>query len=213
MISFLKKLKNIKPNKGMTYVELIVVLSIFSTMTSVILFNYKTFQDKVDIKVLANDIALKIVEAQKSALSGKLPQRAYNPDWKPSYGVYFDLTSPDNQKKFTYFADLVQDQTYAASCPPLLNTDECLDEIKITKNNYISSFTFFYNNGPSVDTAADGDFDDDLSIIFTRPSSEAVIKSINASTASLSYVQINISSDSNITAKIKVYPSGRIQIN
>ena len=58
----------------MTYVELIVVLSIFSVMTSVVLFNYNEFQAKIDIKVLANDIALKIVEAQKSALSGKLPQ-------------------------------------------------------------------------------------------------------------------------------------------
>ena len=66
------KLKIGNYNRGMTYVELIVVLSIFSIMTSVVLFNYGAFQAKVDIKNLASDIALKIVEAQKSALSGKL---------------------------------------------------------------------------------------------------------------------------------------------
>ena len=65
MISFSKNFKVNKLNKGMTYVELIVVLSIFSIMTSIVLFNYNEFQAKVDIKVLANDIVLNIVEAQK----------------------------------------------------------------------------------------------------------------------------------------------------
>lgn len=218
MISYLKNLKISKLNKGMTYVELIVVLSIFSAMTSVVLFNYRSFQDKVDIKVLANDIALKIVEAQKSALSGKLSLRTHGgiSDWKPSYGVYFDLSAPDSKKEFIYFTDSDQDKYYnaATSCPGQDGTvDECIDKISITKNNYITSFTFFYEDESFLDTAADGDSDDNLSITFTRPRSDAVIKSTNVSTASLSYVQINISSASGVTAKIKVYSSGRIQIN
>ena len=84
----IKKIRNSKfvirnCQKGMTYVELIVVLSIFSAMTSVVLFNYGEFQAKVDIKNLASDIALKIVEAQKSSLSGKLPE-SFPVNWKPS---------------------------------------------------------------------------------------------------------------------------------
>ena len=50
----------IKTNRGMTYVELIVVLSIFAVLSSVAIFNYGSFQDKVDIKNLGSDIALKI---------------------------------------------------------------------------------------------------------------------------------------------------------
>ena len=53
--------KKIKGNRGMTYVELIVVLGIFAVMLSISMFNYKRFQGKVDIKNLANDIALKLV--------------------------------------------------------------------------------------------------------------------------------------------------------
>ncbi|WP_146755300.1 type II secretion system protein, partial [Shigella flexneri] len=59
--------------RGMTYVELIVVLSIFATISSVVIFNYGAFQDRIDIKNLSSDIGLKIVEAQKSSLSGQLP--------------------------------------------------------------------------------------------------------------------------------------------
>ena len=48
--------KKIKKNAGMTYVELIVVLSIFAVLSSVAVFNYSEFQTKVDIKNLANDL-------------------------------------------------------------------------------------------------------------------------------------------------------------
>src|SRR3989344_4561547 len=98
----IKKIRNY--NAGMTYVELIVVLSIFSVMTSIALFDYNKFQAKVDIKVLANDIALKIVEAQKSAMSGKIPIQNISSTWKPSYGIYFDLA---DGKNFIYFANTI----------------------------------------------------------------------------------------------------------
>ena len=93
MISFLKNLKaktyNLKANAGMTYVELIVVLSIFAIMSGVVLFNYGTFQARVQIKNYANDIAMQIVQAQKDAMGGKMPANGSFPSGKPSYGVYF----------------------------------------------------------------------------------------------------------------------------
>src|SRR3989344_2489263 len=104
----MKKLIKIQKNKGMSYVELIVVLSIFSAMSSVVLFNYGEFQAKIDIKNLASDIALKVVEAQKSSLPGKLPplaQQVLIPSpsaWKPSYGLYMDQAADD--KSFIYFS-------------------------------------------------------------------------------------------------------------
>lgn len=112
-----KRLFNSKSKqRGMTYVELIVVMSIFSVMTSIVFFNYREFEDKVEIKSLTNDIALQIVKAQKESLSGKMPpekQLKYLAecgetckDWKPSYGIYFNL--PKNDKAFSYFADYVK---------------------------------------------------------------------------------------------------------
>lgn len=196
---------------GMTYVELIVVLSIFSVLSSVAIFNYGDFQARVDIKNLASDIALKIVEAQKSSLSGQLPpllqQSQISSTWKPSYGLYLDRVA-DN-KSFTYFTDLnPQNSLYnSSSCP---GAGECLDKITITKGNYIDRIDRCSNIACSPATA----MNNPLSITFKRPDSKAVFYSngILALTGS-EYVQITIKSPRLNTAKIKIYPSGRIQVN
>jgi len=191
----------------MTYVELIVVLSIFSVMTSIVLFNYNGFQAKVDIKVLANEIALKIVEAQKSAIGGKLPISlpTVSP-WRPSYGLYFDSSSSNN-KDFVYFTDLDQSGDYSdASFCSFPGTGECLDKPHITKNNYISKLDSYLGSTPTPITTP-------LSITFTRPGSDAIFKSNGLKLTGFNYIQITITSPSSITARVKIYPSGRIQIN
>ena len=188
--------------KGMTYVELIVVLSIFSIMTSIILFNYGKFQTNVDIKILANDIASKIIEAQKSSISGQLNLSA-SLNWKPSYGIYFDTSSVDNKKIFTYFADFNQNSLYdTSSCS---GTGECLDQITITKGNFISEIRINGTGCPATVT--------NLNVIFKRPDSSAIITSDPVLSCSISYVQVTVSSPDLTAARIKIYPSGRIQIN
>jgi len=206
--------------KGMTYTELIVVLSIFSIMTSIVMFNYKSFQDKVDIKVLANDIALKIVEAQKSALSGKLPVQFFDSSWSPSYGIYFNtagtVQSADS-KHFIYFTNTQNSSFYnfddiSCSLPPTVGgSGECLDWIEIKKGNSISRLDIFYQDGTS--TVAPAIPPNDLTITFTRPNSGPTLKSTAPFTSTVSYVQVTVSSTSGITARIKIYASGRIQIN
>jgi prepilin-type N-terminal cleavage/methylation domain-containing protein len=201
--------KKIQMNKGMSYVELIVVLSIFSVLSSIAIFNYGTFQDKVDIKNLASDVALKIVEAQRSSLSGLFPPLAQpqNPaTWKPSYGIYFDM-SENNNNSFIYFTDLDY------STPPQNGffddsdcVGECLDKIVITKGNSIFGLDVFYKGG-ATDSLSD------LTITFSRPNSGAIISSSGISDPSVSYVQITVVSPSESKALIKVYPSGRVQIN
>jgi prepilin-type N-terminal cleavage/methylation domain-containing protein len=198
-MSIFKKGNN---QKGMSYVELIVVLSIFSILSGVVIYNYGKFQSKVDIKNLASDIALKIVEAQKSSLSGKLPQMEISSDWKPSYGVYFSLLDKDGDKSFIYFTDINQDNLFdGADC-----TGECLEKTSITKNNTISSLDVFYEDAKSTPLT-------DLAITFSRPSSSAVVTSSTSFDTPFSYVQITITSPNSPTAQIKVYPSGRIQVN
>ena len=103
----IKFFKNYKRNQGMTYVELIVVLSIFASLSTVVMFNYNEFQERIDIKNLSSDIALKVVEAQKSSISGRLPpsQPVGGQNWKPSYGVY--LNPATDNEFFYYFTDIV----------------------------------------------------------------------------------------------------------
>ena len=211
--------KNQRPTcrqAGMTYVELIVVLSIFSVLSAIVLFNYGTFQSKVDIKSLASDIAIKIVEAQKASLSGKLPPAGYTPTtvpasaWKPAYGVYFNsLTTVDGgdgiylNKKFIYFTDLNNSGLLdgSTSCG-----GECLEKTTITKGNYISGIVEVIGGVPSSI--------DNLTATFSRINSGVIMSSSSVALPSnVSYVQINIASPAGATAIITLYPSGRVQVN
>jgi prepilin-type N-terminal cleavage/methylation domain-containing protein len=207
MIYFLKKLKSNKLNKGMTYVELIVVLSIFAMISSVVMFNYGDFQSKVDMKNLASDVALEIAEAQRASLSGVMPAgKTVDSMWKPSFGVRFSLLEKGGEKNFKYFVDLDNNSEYDG-----LDCDgraECLKMIEMTKNNFISSIEFFYE-GSSTPTLVE-----DVTITFLRPSSGAVFKTSDPKIdyGAVSYFKITIDSGKKISSAIKVYASGRIQV-
>ncbi|MFA5750990.1 MAG: type II secretion system protein [Candidatus Paceibacterota bacterium] len=210
MSFYSKKKKNICFQKGMTYVELIVVLSIFGAITSVVLFSYGDFQEKVDIRNLGNQIALKIVEAQKKAVVGQGTVQSVASSWKPSYGVAFSMAGDHglNNKSFAYFADLDNDKSFNdTSCvlPVTSESGECLDKIEITKGNIIQEMNIFYQD-ESYETVPN------LSVIFTRPDSGAIITGGSYTESPLTYVRITISSPNNILDFIKVYPSGRIEL-
>lgn len=178
-------------NKGMSYVELIVAISIFGIMSSVVLFNFRTFEDRVEIKNLGNEVGLKIVQAQKDSSSGKLGGNTFSD--KPSYGIYFDKSTVDKSKTFIYFADINNNSLYDGE-------DSILDTINITRGNYIS------------DLLAGGS-SSKLSVVFTRSTSGVTFSTDGASILGVSNVSIVLSSISGSTSTIKVYSSGRIQIN
>ncbi len=226
--------KKNKKNRGMSYVELIVVLSIFSIMSSIVLFNYRDFQSQVEIKSLANNIALKITQAQKEAMSGKTTTVGSGDSWQPSYGLFFGKNSPKN---FIYFADL---DNSALSSEYAYNTNssacdgyECLDTINLNNNYNISNLRVYCNNadvsgsvdvvpGPvGISTVSDtvggsavskGGAVDSMSVTFTRPDSKAYIQSNPDAGCLITSAIISLSSG-NSTSNVKIYSSGRIQIN
>ena len=192
----------------MSYVELIVVLSIFAAMSGIAIFNYGGFQDKVDIKNMAADIASKIVEAQRSALAGQWPPvdpTLISSGWKPSYGVHFFEPNIDN-KNFIYFVDLDNNNNQYTGDPDC--SDECLNIIKISKNNKISALERCSNEDPGSCVS----ISDSLSITFQRPDSGATF--VPDLPATDNYVKITISNDSeSVSSYIKIYPSGRMQVD
>ena len=191
-------------NKGMTYIELIVVFSIFSTLAAVVLFNYGAFQGRIDIKNLSNDLGLRIVQAQKYAMSGVMPNRSgLSSSWRPSYGMYMNLTT-DN-KSFIYFTDI--NQNGKADDTVCAGSGECLEKVLITKSNYISSVKVYYSGNPTPTSI------NDLSVTFIRPSSTASFASSVSLNSGISYVEITVSSPKAYTGIIKIYPSGKIDIN
>lgn len=198
-----------KYSRGMTYIELIVVLSIFATMSSIVMFNYGSFQAKIDIKNLASDIALKIIQAQKYSVSGKLPSAAQQiiiegmaggiNSWKPSYGLNFKTT---DSKIFIYFTDINTDRVYNSA------DGELIEAISINKGNSITRLEVFDVSNISCSTP------NEINITFERPNSGAIISPIfSVSGCVTSYVDITVSSASgSATSKIRVYTSGRIEI-
>ena len=212
---FKKKLKKLKTrnyklatNAGMTYVELIVVLSIFGIMSSMSMFNYRDFQVKVDIRNLASDIAMQIVQAQKDAMAGKLSING-SFDFKPAYGVHFTKynQSQTDPSEFTYFADFDNSDIYDGSsvnCPGPGN--ECINVIQITKRNYIKSLNVIGSGDACSGTNLNA-----IDIVFQRPNSDARISADNCS-GFFSKVVISVMSPQGIGADIEVFPSGRIQI-
>ncbi len=211
MLNLIKKIQknkhHLEYNRGMTYVELIVVMSIFAVMSSVVIFNYGAFQGRVDVTNLANDIALKVVEAQRTALSGKLPPVAQQAlitsplTWKPSYGIYLAMSSKQN---IFYFSDVNSDKIFED--PSCVGVSECLDKITITRGDSISGLNVFYQGDPAPHALSD------VTLVFTRPNSGPSITSSTPLSGIIYYVQINITSPQNLKSSINVYASGRVDI-
>jgi len=138
------------------------------------------------------------------SLSGQLPpQPQYglivSPlTWKPSYGVSFDLTSPT---QFVYFVDLNNLSGYEAG-------SESLNTINITKGNLISQI----EKCTGVDCPS-GVSIGPLSVTFKRPDSRAVFHSNGTEVSGFDYIRITIASPKEVISFIKIYPSGRIQVN
>ena len=207
-------------SRGMTYVELIVVLSIFAIISAISFYNYGAFQANVDIKNLASDIALQIVQAQKASLNGLQDSRVTDLSWKPSYGVYFNiLEDPDSDRisfntKFNYFVDFSpQDGFFTDTTCSSIN-GECLNKIKITKDNFVSGIETCSVPGSACISGA-GRRIEDIAITFKRPDSGAIFYS-NGSLLSVTgsnFIKISIESPSGMMSFIRIYPSGRIQVN
>ncbi len=205
--------RKLQMNKGMTYVELIVVLSIAGLVAGVSLFNYKEFQERVDMKNLANDIALKITEAQKNSISGKLPLTGTPyPTWKPSYGVFFSFDEPEGNKNFYLFTDLDQNKAMPlediGACPQ----NECLAKITLSNKYYINKIWAITQSESYHDIY-------NLNISFTRPNSGAIFTNKDPAFyndiigETVLYFNIELmSADGSTSSNIRIYPSGRIEI-
>jgi len=203
--------KKIKKNRGMTYVELIVVLSIFAIMSAVSMFNYRGFQAKIDIKNLATDIAMQIVGAQKDAMAGRLPPTGSpSLNWKPAYGIHFDISNNVSNKRFIYFADLNDTKIYQEAFNSIVDCSGdpfCVDKINITKGNYVLSLQVVGSNSCNSTSKVD--------VVFKRPDSSAILSADGINCGTFSKVVISISSaapDNLAKVNINLYQSGRIEI-
>lgn len=210
--------------KGFTLIEVAFVITIFAIMASIVLFKFKDFGHATALENLAQDIALRIVGAQKASVSGVLTPGLSGLDEStaPSYGVYLTSGLPTDPaaKEFTYFADQDHNGFYGAlgSCPstPLVG-NECLSVTSITTGDYISDICYQYPLGgdPAHVSCTRGG---SAHISFKRPLHDARILGCTSSgtcaspiAADVAYVELSSGSDPSLKETIVITALGEIR--
>jgi prepilin-type N-terminal cleavage/methylation domain-containing protein len=176
-------------SRGLTSLELIVVLAIFAILSSITIFNYSAFSNGVHLQNTTQEVALRIQQSQTEAISGRYPHFA-DPSqyiyagWKPAYGTYFSTGAPH---RFAYFFDQNDENAtnsvvydglmtgYPANSsvadavltdPPQVacgtGNNECLDVVTIQTGEAIIGLCI-------DDITVPGSCHDNLSIVFQRP--------------------------------------------
>lgn len=217
--------------KGFTLIELLVVLAIISIMSAIVLFNYRSFGDRVMVSNLAYDIAQSIREMQNYGLSAKggfANSGCNSSGYGCSVGVRFggsNLTS--TQQHYMTFYDFDGDtrldsvssslgvkQEDATSCftgsPTKVGATsyECLKVYNITGGNKIKQICVV---GVGDTCTSDGTTAPKyLEIVFKRPSPDA---KIYVSTGSPGAVRIEVSNSSeSIVKSVVVTQTGQISV-
>lgn len=196
-------------NKGMTFLEMVIILSIFGTLTGVVLFNYKDFGSNVEMQNITNDIALRVVEAQRSAISGRLGGETSSIDYRPTYGVRFEYGAPIADGRFIYFIDRTTTHNFffdtpTAGCPG----GECISESLFKEGFGIERICFDQGTNCSFNK---------VDVLFSRPYPNAIIRTEPEPGADLAETQygdvaIQIKSPSDIIRTIIVWSTGQVEI-
>ena len=238
---FKKKLNNQK-QKGMTLIELLVALVIFSIITGVVLFNYGDFNASLTMQNLADDIALTVRRAQSYAIG----VRGRSGDFNIGYGVYFDITqynseSPDTDlydgtnKSFILYKKYIPLDSGSSDFSPVYENEDgtcdgsngdCLEMLYITSSDYISEIKV-KPSGEDEQTLGGEDNHKGVNILFIRRNTEQYISEMvknfcweNTGTSpsdkpSIEYVKIKISSLKDLDSEkfITISNTGQISVS
>ena|SRR3989344_2912856 len=175
------KAKSQKLKAGFSLVELMVVISIFVIMTTVLILNYNKFGGNLLITNLAYDVALTIREAQTYGIGVK--QATYGggaTTFDAGYGVHFDWSSPT-----TYI--LFYDAGGLPGGDKIYNTGEAVRIYELKNGNEIETVCGAY--AISIDEFECNSSPPGIDIVFYRPNPEAYI---NASEGGASYDKIRV---------------------
>src|SRR3989344_26979 len=100
---FLKFFNKDKVRSGFTLVELLVVMSIFTIITTALVIQQSKWNDRLQLNTKLYDLALYIRQAQLYSLGVKEYQTGSPIDkFNIGYGIYINMTNPS---QFIFFAD------------------------------------------------------------------------------------------------------------
>lgn len=212
-----KKFFKIK-NKGMTLVELLIVLSIFTILTSIAMFNYGNFRSSISTQNLANDIALSIRKSQSYAIG----VRGLGDIFNYGHGVHFTTSSvtsnilAGSDKSFLLFMDVSPNGKYdypsSGICGTPSSGNECEEILNINSADKISAM---YLDGI---LKPQGGL---LDIVFLRPNPDAYfcyrVNVLSSCQTNFSNAIIEVSNgkvgNDKVTKQIKIWNTGQISTN
>ena len=220
----------LRDSRGLTFIELIVVAAIFSILAAVSLFRFGGFTASVSLQNVSQDIALRLVQAQRDGSSGAYPRLRQDqvtilpiPWSPPTYGVHFDVAEED---KFHYFFDnmiggVLNEYDSGTSYPECTGSDsECLEKITINSGDKIIGLCVEMGTilcptdsvGNFVSTSVSK-----IDIVFKRPNLSAFIYPFdsgnNPITGNVTSAKISVQSKDGEHYKIiTVYPVGQITV-
>jgi prepilin-type N-terminal cleavage/methylation domain-containing protein len=186
-----------KASRGFSLIELLVVVGIFTVITTLILANHSRFNSSVLLGSLAYDIALSIREAQVYGVS----VRGVSTNFQVGYGVHFS-----GANSFVLFAD-----SYPAGVPNKKYDaqDTIVSTYTLNPGHSIANFCGVDNAGAQSCSATGAIAS--LDIVFLRPEPDANISSPGSSP----YAQgiITVKSSAGQTRAITVASTGQIAVS
>ena len=224
--------KKINFSAGYTFLELMVVIFIFGVIAGIVLFNYKDFTSGINIQNTSQEIALRIVQAQRYAISGNIsnvgPSTLGTPIY-PSFGVYFNLntsavpisfnSSIDSDKQFVFYTNFDSDYQFNETTCGQAGSTECLDLVTINNGDRIEDICINKNNSslPVQGCYSSGDIAMPVNIFFQRPFPDGHFIILDSGSneyavSDIGDIEIKVTSVQNISREIVIWSTGQVSV-
>lgn len=214
-------MESIRLHRGVTLVELLVVLSIIGILTAVVVTSQSTFNKTILLSNTAYDVALAMRSAETYGLGSRVAQGGVT---NSGYGIHFDRASP---KTFLLFADTYEtpdaaNQPYVchAQGTEIDSPDHVPGDCSYTSGKDVAVTPYALGNGMTVSSIlvyAAGVWSttslDSLDIVFARPNTEVYFAPGGEYMQSVSAACITITSPQGGLRYVRADRTGNITVN
>ena len=194
---------------GFSLVELLLVVSIFVIISTVVIASYNKFNSRTLLNSLAYDIALTLREAQVYAFS-VLEESLIgggSTGFTAGYGMYFEKAE---DSAYIFFADVDENGFYDKDVGGTFCSNECLEQFTLRGYTVSDVCGKLAGSGDAHCFSYSTNSIEEMSVTFVRPDPDAYFKS-DCTGDTYSEIAIEVSS---IDAKryVKVATTGQISV-
>jgi prepilin-type N-terminal cleavage/methylation domain-containing protein len=157
--------------KAFTLIELLVSIAIVTILMAIILFDYRTFNDKLALSAAGQEIAIATRQGQSYGVNVRETGVGLG-DFSRAYGIYF--TTGDTTNYYVFVDKNTVNKLYDVGSGCGSGSTECVEKIALRNGVYISSIR-------KVGSCAETNNATGLHITFLRPNPDAEIRFTNSS--------------------------------